>query len=263
MENALKVAKQAALEAGRHLKQAQMNLSDRHTQLKKRNDLVTEFDWSSEQIIVDMIQTHFPTHRFMTEESGDIEGSEDYCWIIDPIDGTTNFARGVPHFAISIAMKYQDHMEVGVIYDPMRDEMFYAQRNRGAFLNGQAIQVSGHPHIQSALLGTGFPCKEATWVAPYMRCFEAIFPKSLGMRRAGAAALDLAYVACGRLDGFWEFDLNLWDIAAAQVIIAEAGGILVDCHGGQDAPALGVIAGDTQLCTELKTIIAPQWSPKR
>ena len=263
MKNALKVAKQAALKAGQHLKNAQINHCEKNTLLKKRNDLVTEFDLSSERMIVDYIKQHFPTHSFITEEAGEAMSSSDYCWIIDPIDGTTNFARGVPHFAISIALRHQNTMVAGVIYDPMRHELFSAELGQGAFLNQQAIHISGHQHISGALLGTGFPCKEDTWVMPYMHCFQQIFPQSLGMRRAGAAALDLAYVACGRLDGFWEFDLKAWDVAAAEVIIKEAGGTLTDCHGGKSAPELGVIAGSTALCQGLSGLIKPHWPPQK
>ena len=261
MQTALEVAKQAATKAGRVLVTAQKELVNIQVHAKQRNDLVTQFDVESETIIVEHIKQHFPTHSILAEESGLNSNNKDYCWIIDPIDGTTNFARGLPHFAISIALEAKNGDGLGLIYDPIREEMFSAIRNKGAFVNGQPIHISDQHQIEGAFLATGFPCKVTAWVAPYMQSFATIFPMSLGIRRAGAASLDLAYLAAGRYDGFWEFDLKHWDIAAAKIIIEEAGGTLIDLMGQTNAPDDGVIAGSQDLCHALAKIISPIWAP--
>ncbi len=195
---------------------------------KSELDLVTESDLASERLIIDRIKTHYPRHAILAEESGasepaDREKESDWRWIIDPLDGTTNYAHGYPCFCVSIGLENKGRMEIGVVYDPMRDEMFTAERGRGAALNGRRIQVSPTPTLAGALLCTGFPY-DVRQRNQFARHFANFIMAAQGVRRDGAAALDLAYVAAGRFDGFWEEGLKPWDVAAGALIIEEAGG---------------------------------------
>lgn len=223
---------------------------------KKPNDFVTEVDQRVEQAIIDVIKKAYPTHAILGEESGETEGS-DYQWIIDPIDGTRNFIHGFPHFAISIAIAHKNRIEHGVIYDPLRQELFTATRGKGAFLNQTRIRVSERKQISEALLGTGFAYRHTDKDSPLPRkLLEAIFPLTGDVRRAGAATLDLAYVACGRLDGFWEMGLKIWDIAAGTLLVKEAGGIVTDLDGSDNFLKSGnvICANPAMLRQLLKTI---------
>jgi myo-inositol-1(or 4)-monophosphatase len=195
---------------------------------KSEIDLVTESDLASERLIIDRIKTYYPRHAILAEESGasepvDRERPSEWRWIIDPLDGTTNYAHGYPCFCVSIALECKGRMELGVIYDPMRDEMFTAERGQGAALNGRGIRVSPTPTLASALLCTGFPY-DVRERSEFARHFANFIMSAQGVRRDGAAALDLAYVAAGRFDGFWEEGLKPWDVAAGALIIEEAGG---------------------------------------
>ncbi len=195
---------------------------------KSELDLVTESDLASERLIIDRIKTHYPRHAILAEESGasepaDREKESDWRWIIDPLDGTTNYAHGYPCFCVSIGLENKGRMEIGVVYDPMRDEMFTAERGRGAALNGRRIQVSPTPTLAGALLCTGFPY-DVRQRNQFARHFANFIMAAQGVRRDGAAALDLAYVAAGRFDGFWEEGLKPLDVAAGALIIEEAGG---------------------------------------
>lgn len=220
------------------------------------NDLVTEVDHLAEQEIVQHIQKAYPKHSIMGEECGLIEGNE-YCWVIDPLDGTMNYVHSFPHFCISIALKKDDKIEAGVIYDPIRQELFTAVRGEGAYLDNRRIRVSDCKKPEHALIGTGFPFRKKQHIKPYLTTFESIFLKVSGIRRAGAAALDLAYVAAGRLDGFWEASLNEWDMAAGALLILEAGGMITDFHGGDHYLFAGnIIAGNPKIQRELQDIIA-------
>lgn len=203
---------------------------------KSELDLVTESDLASERLIIDRIKTHHPRHAILAEESGasepdDRERESDWRWIIDPLDGTTNYAHGYPCFCVSIGLAHRGRLELGVIYDPMRDELFTAERGQGAALNGRRIRVSPTPHLASALLCTGFPydVRERT---EFARHFANFIMAAQGVRRDGAAALDLAYVAAGRFDGFWEEGLKPWDVAAGALLIEEAGGRVTNYAGG-------------------------------
>ena len=202
---------------------------------KSELDLVTESDLASEHLIIDRIKTHYPRHAILAEESGasepaDREKQSDWRWIIDPLDGTTNYAHGYPCFCVSIGLENKGRMELGVVYDPMRDEMFTAERGQGATLNGRRIHVSPTPNLASALVCTGFPY-DVRERSEFARHFANFIMAAQGVRRDGAAALDLAYVAAGRFDGFWEEGLKPWDVAAGALIIEEAGGGVSNYYG--------------------------------
>jgi myo-inositol-1(or 4)-monophosphatase len=195
-------------------------------------DLVTSVDRNAERCIVDLLQRTFPGHSILAEEETDFVGSQDsYRWIIDPLDGTTNFAHGYPQFCVSIALEHQQDLLLGVVYDPLRRECFAAIRGRGATLNGQPIRISTVPELDKALLATGFPYDRRDNADFYLAYFKAFLTRCQGIRRAGAAALDLCYVACGRLDGFWELKLKPWDSAAGSLIVEESGGRMSDFSG--------------------------------
>ena len=222
----LNFAVQTAREAGRVLAERfgrKLEIAN-----KSEIDLVTESDLASEQLIIERIKTYYPRHAILAEESGasepvDPEKQSDWRWIIDPLDGTTNYAHGYPCFCVSIGLECKGRLELGVVYDPLRDEMFAAERGQGASLNGRRIRVSSTPSLASALLCTGFPY-DVRERSEFARHFANFIMVAQGVRRDGAAALDLAYVAAGRFDGFWEEGLKPWDVAAGALIIEEAGG---------------------------------------
>ena len=195
---------------------------------KQLNDFLTYVDEKAEKKIIDVIRQTFPEHGFLAEESGKSDALTEYQWIIDPLDGTKNYISGIPVFAISIALRAKDQIIVGVVHDPVRNEMFYAEKDQGAFLNDQTIRINLTGELEKSLLATGFPFRYKSVLSNYMDCFEDIFRHSSGARRMGAAALDLAYVACGRFEGFWELGLKPWDVAAGSLIITEAGGYISD-----------------------------------
>jgi myo-inositol-1(or 4)-monophosphatase len=203
---------------------------------KSELDLVTESDLASEELIIDRIKTYHPRHAILAEESGASspatpEAQSEWRWIIDPLDGTTNYAHGYPCFCVSIGLEYNGRMEVGVIYDPMRDELFTVERGEGASLNGRRIHVSAINNLSAALLCTGFPY-DVRERSEFARHFTNFIMNAQGVRRDGAAALDLAYVACGRFDGFWEEGLKPWDVAAGSLLVEEAGGRVSKYDGG-------------------------------
>src|SRR6266568_4399568 len=194
-------------------------------------DLVTVADRKSEALILERIRKQFPTHDVMGEEGTRIESGSDYKWYVDPLDGTTNFAHGFPVFCVSLAVQYRGQGAAGVIYDPTRDEMFAAELGKGALLNGQSIHVSATSRVAECLVGTGFPSQKRH-KSPNIYFYHQLTLRTHGVRRAGSAALDLCNVACGRFDGFWEFNLNPWDTAAGVLIVQEAGGKVTDMRGG-------------------------------
>lgn len=223
---------------------------------KSRNEFVTQVDHLSEQEIIQVIRKAYPNHAIFAEESGLSEGKDDFVWVIDPLDGTTNFIHGFPQFAISIALKHRGKLEVAVVYDPLRQELFTATRGGGALLNNRKIRVSQCKKLSAALVGTGFPFKGNNHLSSYLNTFEAIFPKTAGVRRAGSAALDLAYVAAGRLDGFWEIDLKEWDMAAGILLVKEAGGFVGDFHDEDNYLDSGnLVAGNAKIYKSLMTMI--------
>jgi len=199
--------------------------------LKGEYDLVTEADRASERLIVERLRSHFPSHSIVAEEGGGNEGESEYRWYVDPLDGTTNFAHGFPAYNVTMALERSGELIAGVIFDPLRNEMFTAEHGSGAYLNNHRIHVSKTPRIDASLVATGFPSRKRH-LNVNVHFYYQLAMLSHGVRRAGSAALDLAYVACGRLDAFWEFGLNPWDIAAGVLMIREAGGICSDMHGG-------------------------------
>ncbi len=198
---------------------------------KHRNDFVTKVDRAAEEAIIETLRKAYPDHAVLAEESGASAGSAEYQWIIDPLDGTTNFIHGFPQYCVSIGIRHRDALAHGVIYDPIKNELFTASKGRGAFLNDRRIRVSKCLRLGDALVGTGFPFREIGQIERYTGQLKEIMQKSAGVRRAGAAALDLAYVACGRLDAFWEIGLSAWDMAAGALMIQEAGGLVGDLRG--------------------------------
>lgn len=194
-------------------------------------DLVTNVDKAADRLITEQLRTHFPTHTIIAEESAQSGPQSRYCWYIDPLDGTTNFAHTYPHFAVSLALAHESTAIVGVVHDPVRNETFSAQRGGGAQLNGNPIRVSTASQLDQSLLLTGFPYDRRSYSAFYLRYYEAFMLRTHGVRRSGSAALDLCYVACGRADAFWEWRLHPWDIAAGSLIVEEAGGRTSDFSG--------------------------------
>lgn len=224
----LKDAVKIAHEAGRLLREFyQMRVG---FELKGDFDLVTEADRASERLVVERILAHYPDHSIVAEEGGGREGSSDFRWYVDPLDGTTNFAHGYPAFNVTLALARGDEMIAGVVYDPLRDEMFAAEKGSGAYLNDQRIQVSSASRLADSLVSTGFPSKKRSQ-NPNIHFYHQLAMSTHGVRRGGSAALDLSYVACGRLDAFWEFGLNPWDLAAGTLLVSEAGGKCSDMRG--------------------------------
>ncbi len=223
----LNIAIRAARNAGDLIQRSSQNLDNVHIDQKGRNDYASEVDRMAENEIIKVIRTAFPDHAILAEESGEHQGN-DYVWVIDPLDGTTNFLHGFPQYAVSIALKNKNKLELGVIYDPLRDELFTAESGGGAMLNNRKIRVAKHNSMRGALIGTGFPFKKQENLEPYLNMFRAVTQDTAGIRRAGAAALDLAYVACGRLDAYWETGVSEWDIAAGVLLVQEAGGVATD-----------------------------------
>ena len=247
MHPMLNVAIRAARLAGDTIVQQMDLANDVVVHEKGRNDFVSEIDRNVEIIIIDAIRKFYPDHAFLAEESG-TTGSSDHQWIIDPIDGTTNYLHGFPQFAVSIAVRNKNRLEAGVVYDPLRQELFTASRGNGAQLNNKRIRVSQRSLLDGALLGTGFPFRDEELLNEYLESFRKFFPMVAGIRRAGAASLDLAYLACGRLDGFWEYRLNIWDIAAGILLIREAGGMVSDISGGDTYMDTGnIVAANSKL----------------
>lgn len=225
-EPILNIAVEAARAGGNIIIRAMKRMDIVKISEKSPNDYVTEVDSRVEQEIISIIKKAYPAHTIVGEEGGVIEGNE-YQWVIDPIDGTRNFIHGFPHFAISIAIMHKNRVEYGVIYDPLRQELFTATRGKGAMLNDRKIRVGTRKRLEECLLGTGFAYRHADKEAALPDdAFKAVLPICGDVRRAGAATLDLAYVACGRLDGYWEMGLKLWDIAAGVLLVKEAGGMI-------------------------------------
>ena len=235
MHALLNVAVSAARKGGNHLIRAQRRLDELNIESKGRNDFVSEADRQAERAIIDEIRKHYPEHAILAEESGASEGDE-VQWIIDPLDGTNNFVHNFPVYCVSIGVNVAGRMSHGVVYDPLRQEIFTASRGDGAQLDGRRIRVSGRRLLTDALVGTGFPYRgdQAAGLDNYLALLKIMLQNTAGVRRPGAAALDLAYVAAGRLDAFWEFGLRIWDVAAGALLIREAGGIVSGVDGSEN-----------------------------
>jgi myo-inositol-1(or 4)-monophosphatase len=234
MHPMLTIAVRAARRAGSIINRAALAGGNLQVQSKRANDFVTEVDRSAEAAIIEIVQKSYPDHGILGEESGSVgSDKQEYRWIIDPLDGTTNFIHGFPQYCVSIGVERAGALTHAVVYDPLRDELFTASKGGGAFLNDRRIRVSKCGRLGEALLGTGFPFKELNRVDLYVKQLKYLMESSSGVRRAGSAALDLAYVACGRLDGFWELGLSPWDVAGGALLIQEAGGLVADLDGDQ------------------------------
>ncbi|MCS7164472.1 MAG: inositol monophosphatase [Thermodesulfovibrio sp.] len=245
MKDFLSIAIESVKQAEKVIKYRVGTISYREITQKSISDYVTEVDLHSEKTIIEYIKKHFPAHQIMSEESSNDYKKTEYLWIIDPLDGTTNFIHGFPVFAISIAMMYKGELILGVVHDPIKEETFYAEKGSGAFLNGKKIKVSSVKEPAFSLIATGFPFRNKQYIDPYIRIFRELLYSVSDLRRAGSAAIDLAYVACGRVDGFFEFSLSTWDIAAGVVLIKEAGGVVSDFEGENNYLKTGhIVAGN-------------------
>lgn len=257
MQPMLNIAIRAARSAGDLILRSSDNIGQLNIDQKGKNDFASEVDRAAEREIINIIRTAYPDHAILAEESGQHAGN-DFVWVIDPLDGTTNFLHGFPQYAVSIALKYKNRLEVAVIYDPLRDELFTAKRGGGAMLNSRRLRVTNQTTMKGALIGTGFPFKTDLHLDAYVGMFRAITTEAAGIRRAGAAALDLAYVAAGRLDGFWEIGIMEWDMAAGILLIKEAGGVVTDFSFNDNYLASGnVIAGSPKMHQMLYQLIEP------
>lgn len=259
MHPMLNTAIKAANQAGDIIRRYAPQVENLRVENKAPNDFVSEVDKQSEYVIVQALKKAYPDHRILGEEGGS-QGAEesDYEWIIDPLDGTTNFLYNIPQFAVSIGLKHQGRMLVGVVYDPTKDEMFSAARGEGATLNRRRIRVSDRRSMHNALLGTGITYRADQSIDTYVKTLKALVPDTAGIRRPGAAALDLAYVAAGRFDGFWEFGLHEWDIAAGVLLVQEAGGLIGDMEGGNSHLTTGnIIAANPKVFKEMVKRLHP------
>ena len=244
----LGAAFRAAMLAGDLIVKNLGRISEDDVTIKQASDFVTRVDRESEQLIINTIKQKFPEHLFLAEESVKDPGTGEYRWIIDPLDGTTNFIHGYPVFSVSIALEYNKEIILGAIFDPIRDELFTAEQGSGSFLNGQPVNVSAISELENSLITTGFPFRRKNFIDNYLKLFKNIFHKVSDIRRAGSAALDLAHLACGRCDAFFEIGLSAWDVAAGSIIIKEAGGIITDFGGGPDYLVTGnIVAGSPAL----------------
>ncbi len=255
----MSTAVRAARLAGKVMLDNMGKISKDDVDIKQASDFVTRVDRDSEQIIIDTIKKKFPRHRFLAEESFkevetgyETNGSYRWCepdgshrWIVDPLDGTTNYIHGYPAFSVSIALQHKGEIILGVILDPLRNELFTAEKGMGGFINGRHINVSSVRTLKEGLLTTGFPFRRKHLIDAYLQLFKNLFQKVSDIRRAGSAALDLAHLACGRCDGFFEIGLSPWDMAAGSILIKEAGGLVSDFGGGADYLSTGNIVAGT------------------
>ena len=258
----LTIAVRAARNAGDLIQRSSQSIEKLTIDQKGLNDFASEVDRAAEQEIIKVLRHAFPDHAILAEESGEHDGNE-YQWVIDPLDGTTNFLHGFPQYAVSIALKHKNKLELGVIYDPVRDELFTAERGGGAMLNNRRIRVTKQNTMRGALIGTGFPFKTMENIEPYLAMFRAVSADSAGIRRAGAAALDMAYVACGRLDAYWEIGVKEWDIAAGVLLVQEAGGVATDFSFNDKYLQSGnIIVGNLKMHQLMYHAIEPHVPPR-
>lgn len=282
MHPMLNVAVKAARAAGRVITRASVDIDTVRVATKQRNDFVTEVDRAAEDAIITILRQAYPQHAFYGEEtglSGQYPGRDaaadpslprrmqevwkdvlacDNVWIIDPLDGTTNFIHGLPQYAVSIALMQRGVLHQAVVYDPAKDELFTASKGRGAYFNDRRIRVSSRPRLDGALIGTGFPFRKNDDIDRYLELFKRVALRAAGLRRPGAAALDLAYVACGRYDGFFEMGLMPWDVAAGSLLVSEAGGLIGNLAGEAEHLANEeVLAGNPKIFSQLVALFGP------
>ncbi|WP_418320752.1 inositol monophosphatase family protein [Piscinibacter sakaiensis] len=256
----LNIAIKAARTAGALINRASLDLDLLKVTSKATNDFVTEVDQAAERAIIETLLGAYPGHAILAEESGRQHGARDsdYLWIIDPLDGTTNFIHGLPVYAVSIALSYRGQIQQAVVYDPSRNDLFYASKGRGAYLNDKRLRVSKRTRLAESLIGTGFPFRKGDNFQRYLAMFEAVMQRCAGVRRPGAAALDLCYVAAGYYDGFFETGLHPWDIAAGSLMITEAGGLIGNFTGEADYLfQREVVAGNPKIYGQLVPLLAP------
>ncbi len=255
MHPLLNIAVSAARQAGKTILHKSYRVDQLKFDLKGARDYVTNVDILAEEEIVEIIQEAYPNHSIIAEERHLIEGNE-IEWIIDPLDGTLNYLHGISQFCISIAIRQHGKLAHAVVYDPVHEELFTASNGNGAHLNDRRIRASAIGKLEHALIGTGFPYREFDNIDLWISIFKELSKRTSGVRRPGAAALDLAYVACGRFDGFWESGLKIWDIAAGALLVQEAGGIISDFKGDQDFLQTGMaVAGNQHIYDELSAIV--------
>jgi myo-inositol-1(or 4)-monophosphatase len=259
----LNTAVKAARRAGDIIVRGLARFEGMEVTSKGLNDYVTNTDRAAEVAIIETLSNAYPSHGYLAEESGETKGAVDIVWIIDPLDGTTNFMHGFPQFCVSIACQVEGKLEHAVIYDPMRQEIFTATRGDGAYLENKRLRVSRQRTLEGSLIGTGFPYRENLHLLdPYMAMLKAVMQKAAGLRRPGSAALDLAYVAAGRTDAFWEIGLKAWDTAAGCLLIREAGGLIATLDGGEYRQNGNIVAGTPRVFNELLETIAPFLTPE-
>jgi myo-inositol-1(or 4)-monophosphatase len=256
----LNTAIKAARSAGSLINRASLDLDLLRVNTKAPNDFVTEVDHAAEAAVIEILLGAYPGHGILAEESGRQHGAKDseYVWIIDPLDGTTNFIHGFPVYAVSIALAFRGQVQQAVVYDPNRNDLFYASKGRGAFLNERRLRVSKRTRLADCLIGTGFPFRRGDDFQRYLKMFERVMQSCAGLRRPGSAALDLCYLAAGRTDGFFETGLSSWDVAAGGLLVTEAGGLIGNFSGEADyLEQREVVAGNPKIYGQLVSLLAP------
>ncbi len=258
MHPMLNIAVKAARRAGAIINRASQDIGTLTVKSKNYNDFVSEVDVAAERVIIDTLKDAYPDHGFLGEESGSSENQSDFIWIIDPLDGTTNFLHNFPQYCVSIALQHKGEITQAVIYEPNRNDLYTATKGRGAFLNDKRIRVSKCDKLQQSLIGTGFPFRDFKHLDTYLAMFKSMLQKTSGIRRPGSAALDLAYVANGSLDAFWEIGLSPWDIAAGALLVQEAGGIISNLNGKNGWLESGnVLAASPKIYDAMVETLAP------
>ena len=259
------IAVKAARRAGKIINQASQSIDLLTVTKKSHSDYVSEVDRAAEDAILSVLKTAYPDHAILAEESGQQgnRNKSDYLWIIDPLDGTTNFLHGFPKYSVSIGLAYRGTLTHAVVYDPVMNELFTASKGAGAYMNDRRIRVSKRIRLEDCLIGTGFPFRDLTHADAYFGMFKEIVPRTAGIRRPGSASLDLCYVACGRYDGFWEIGLAPWDMAAGCLLITEAGGLVGDLEGNNKHLQSGqIVTANPRIFSQLIQTIAPHLTPE-
>ena len=255
----LNTAVKAARKAGSIITRASVDIDKLTIRKKRQNDFVSEVDHAAEDAIISILREAYPTHGILAEESGEKDIQSEYVWIIDPLDGTTNFLHGNPQYCVSIALRHRGALTHGVVFDPNRNELFTTSKGAGAYLNDRRIRVTKTDKLEDSLMSTGFPFREIGELDNYLRMLKQVTLATSGIRRPGAAALDLAWVACGRTDGFWELGLSPWDMAAGALLVREAGGLVGDLDGNDKFMDSGrILAANARLFSAMLQTLRKQ-----